>query len=245
MPSAPTFPPFLADITDSEISGTKTLVFKSTAPVAPPSNPAQHTIDGKKFDGEVGATVGLNKVEEWKIVNETYVPNQISHPFHIHINPFQISEEFDPNAAASTTTGTGTLGLTSGSTTVTGTGTTFTTQVQVGDFLYVSGGNGPFTVTAVASDTSLTVNNAAGGTASGLTYSVAIPLYTNNATTKQAGQCYIDPTNPATWKPCAPTEPATNRVWWDVFAIPSGNTFYSGSTSYQIPGYFKMRSRFV
>ena len=38
----------------------------------------------------------LNTVEEWKIVNETYGP-PISHPFHIHINPFQVVEVFDPN----------------------------------------------------------------------------------------------------------------------------------------------------
>ena len=30
-------------------------------------------------------------------MNETYGP-PISHPFHIHINPFQIVEVFDPNA---------------------------------------------------------------------------------------------------------------------------------------------------
>jgi FtsP/CotA-like multicopper oxidase with cupredoxin domain len=37
--------------------------------------------------------VFLNTVEEWKITNAT---TGISHPFHIHINPFQITELFDP-----------------------------------------------------------------------------------------------------------------------------------------------------
>ncbi|MEA2602211.1 MAG: hypothetical protein QOF89_3203 [Acidobacteriota bacterium] len=93
---APTFPEFLADIKDSEVSGTKTIAFASTPPNAPPTKPAMHTIDGKKFDGEVGVVVLLNKVEQWKVTNSTVNPN-ISHPFHIHINPFQVVEVFSPN----------------------------------------------------------------------------------------------------------------------------------------------------
>jgi FtsP/CotA-like multicopper oxidase with cupredoxin domain len=98
IPKAPAQPPFLADITPAEIKGTKTIIFASTPPPGG-GNPqyAQHTIDGKKFDGDVGAAVLLNNVEEWKIVNETYGP-LISHPFHIHINPFQVVEVFAPNA---------------------------------------------------------------------------------------------------------------------------------------------------
>src|SRR5206468_893266 len=72
MPHAPSFPPFLTDITDAEVTGTKTITYASTSNAAAPNPAAQHTIDGKKFDGEVGAVVLLNKVEEWKIVNQTY-----------------------------------------------------------------------------------------------------------------------------------------------------------------------------
>lgn len=93
IPQAPSFPPFLTDITDSEIKSTKTITFASQ----PPTLGKQHTIDGKQFGGEVGAVVLLNQAEEWKIVNETYGP-PISHPFHIHVNPFQVTEIFDPNA---------------------------------------------------------------------------------------------------------------------------------------------------
>ena len=64
-----------------------------------------------KFDGNVGQVVLLNTVEEWKIVNRTVngggperrcvvttdPPGVVDHPFHIHINPFQITEVFDPN----------------------------------------------------------------------------------------------------------------------------------------------------
>ena len=65
---APTQPPFLADIQPGEVTGTKKVVFDSEAPAtAPPPNAApftQHTINGKKFDGNVGEVVLLNTVEE-------------------------------------------------------------------------------------------------------------------------------------------------------------------------------------
>jgi FtsP/CotA-like multicopper oxidase with cupredoxin domain len=91
---APKQPPFLEkDIKASDVKGTKVVTFSSTGP----GKGGVHKINGKQFDGEVGEVVLLNQVEEWKIVNETYGP-PISHPFHIHINPFQIVEVFDPNA---------------------------------------------------------------------------------------------------------------------------------------------------
>lgn len=94
---APSFPAFLTDIKPGEVKGTKTVTFASTPPIA------QHTIDGKKFNGEVGEVVLLNNVEEWKVHNRTFGaippvqgPPMISHPFHIHINPFQVVEVFNP-----------------------------------------------------------------------------------------------------------------------------------------------------
>jgi FtsP/CotA-like multicopper oxidase with cupredoxin domain len=95
MDHAPSFPPFLDDIADSEVKGWQTIDFATQKQVAPPTQPAMHTINGKKFDGEVGVSVLLNKVEQWKITNAT--AGNISHPFHIHINPFQVVEVFDPN----------------------------------------------------------------------------------------------------------------------------------------------------
>ncbi|MGI8426337.1 MAG: hypothetical protein ACR2M4_07025 [Actinomycetota bacterium] len=95
---APSFPAFLTDIKPGEVKGTKTVTFASTPPFA-----AQHTIDGKKFNGAVGEVVLLNNVEEWKVYNRTFGaipptqgPPMISHPFHIHINPFQVVEVFNP-----------------------------------------------------------------------------------------------------------------------------------------------------
>jgi len=244
MPKAPPMPSFLTDITDSEVKGTKTLVFASSAPGAAPiaNHPAQHTIDGKKFDGEVGASVRLNQVEEWKIVNETYTPNQISHPFHIHINPFQIVEVFDPNAALSSSPGTGTITTTNGSAIVTGTGTTFDKDFKVGDFIWIAGEN-PATVLTVSAPNQITISNNAKGVTNA-SYKIAVPRYALKGQ-ERAGQCAIDPNDNTTWKPCNET-PQQNRVWWDVFSMPSGNTFTSTSgTAYKIPGHFKMRSRFV
>lgn len=97
---AKTFPTDLGDITDDEIKGTQIIDFgtvpQSFANGAPPRSPAAvHTINGKQFSGEVGVAVLLNKVEEWKVTNNTV---NISHPFHIHINPFQVTEVFAPNS---------------------------------------------------------------------------------------------------------------------------------------------------
>jgi FtsP/CotA-like multicopper oxidase with cupredoxin domain len=254
MPQAPTFPAFLADIAPSEVTGTQTLTFAS-GPNPNRSNPSQQTINGKKFDGSVGASVVLNKVQEWKIVNATYPPatgNQISHPFHIHINPFQIFEFFDPNATISSAPGPGTVAYsdgdeTTGMATVTGVGTTFTSTFKVGDFIWANGGTQPAQVTAVASDTSMTIYWGLGaGAVTSTTYSSAIPLYTINQATQRPGQCYLNPTDNTTWHPCTNNVPQTNAIWWDVFPIPSGNIFFANpTTSYPIPGYFKMRSRFV
>ncbi len=96
-------PAFLDDITAEEVKATKTVTFATNLPaVAPPLNAppyAVHTIDGKRFEGNIGQVVLLNTIEEWKIENRTTAvssPGVIDHPFHIHINPFQITEVFSP-----------------------------------------------------------------------------------------------------------------------------------------------------
>jgi len=183
MTTAPTFPAFLKDIADSEVTGTKTIAFNTIPQVAPPSQPARHEIDGKQFDGEVGAVVLLNTVEEWKITNSTQ--GNISHPFHIHINPFQVTEVFTPNETL------------------------------------------------------------ANGT----------PKYVTDKTNIQPSQCFLDPKDPSTWKPCGGSGSSSkDAIWWDVFPIPSGlvATDAAGNQIKDaagnvivVPGYFKMRSRFV
>jgi FtsP/CotA-like multicopper oxidase with cupredoxin domain len=207
IPTAPAFPAFLGDISDDEITGTKTLVFASTgSPGGGPSSPVMHKIDGKKFDGEVGEVVLLNRAEEWKIVNESYPSTAIvSHPFHIHINPFQVTDIFDPNA-------------------------TF-------DFTYTD----PKTKKKM--------------TATGVAQYAFIPgdLFksTNAGFQKavRAKQCQLNPfADPDTWKPCTPFVNKDN-IWWDVFPIPSGRnvnaTKGTQPVTVNVPGWFKMRSRFV
>jgi FtsP/CotA-like multicopper oxidase with cupredoxin domain len=234
------FPPFLQDIAASEVTGTKQIVFASTGPPF-----ATHTIDGKKFDGEVGEVVLLNTVEEWTVVNKTYSP-AISHPFHIHINPFQVTEVFDPNRQLRSGSGSGTVSTTKGSATVTG--TSFTTQLHVGDLITISGQR-TAAVLAIASDTSLTISANASATAAGATYTYVVPYYTSSKT-PQTGQCVINALDPSSFKPCDATAPK-DRIWWDVFPIPAGNPNVvvanaDGTTkTVQVPGQFKMRSRFV
>src|SRR5205814_3916835 len=160
-----------------------------------------HTIDGEKFDGDVGAVVLLNKVEEWKVVNETYaVP--ISHPFHIHINPFQITEIFDPNEILTDKNGKPVIDPIS--------------KKPANKYIFQGG------------------------------------------VRRLPGQCYLNPfADPNDWKPCGPIPPNKDNIWWDVFPIPSGRTVTTSNTTIDpatgkrvavtvnVPGYFKMRSRFV
>jgi FtsP/CotA-like multicopper oxidase with cupredoxin domain len=193
-PYYPTFPPFLADITDEEVKGTKIVTFESINPGnRPVGTPpfTMHTVNGKKFDGNVGEVVLLNTVEEWTVLNKTAAPAPpIDHPFHIHINPFQITQIFSPND---------------------------------------------------------TVPNPAGGN--------PLPKYVFYNTNLQSGQCYLNPNDPGSWKTsCPPTTVPAPRIWWDVFPIPAGlaatdqnGNPIKGPDGKQIvvPGYFKMRSRFV
>ncbi len=192
----PKFPAFLADIPAEDVKTRKTVTFATgrtttPPPVFNPNNPPppfnMHSIDGRSFDGNVGQVVLLNTVEEWKIENRTIGP-QIDHPFHIHINPFQIVEVFDPRQ---------------------------------------------------------TVTNASNQT---------VPKYVFSKTpTPDPAQCYLDPSDPDTWRDCH-NDPNATRIWWDVFPIPAGvnkdpqgNPIIDPKTGKQVvvPGYFRMRSRFV
>jgi FtsP/CotA-like multicopper oxidase with cupredoxin domain len=180
---APAQPAFLTNITDAEVANQvdrpRVIRFAST----PPSQGAAHTINGHKFDdgGDKTIDVKLDAVEEWKIVNASYGP-EISHPFHIHINPFQIVEIFDPKATV-TVKGVGVVPK------------------------YVFDGS---------------------------------PLKSTDL------QCSLDPKDESTWKDCHNTIDATKPlVWWDVFPIPSGARTIVNATPYEIPGHFRMRSRFV
>jgi FtsP/CotA-like multicopper oxidase with cupredoxin domain len=178
--SFPTLPAFLADIQPSEIYVRRQVVFGA----------GNSTIDGTSFqDHHIDQTMQLNSAEEWTVSNQA---NDKSHPFHIHVNPFQITEIFQPNSPPATDP------------------------------------NNP---------------------------------------------CYVNPNDPSTFKPCPSQQPAPPFVWWDTFPIPTAQqvTLTScakkedcppalqpyitsctaatatdpGSCTETIPGWFKMRSRFV
>ncbi|HEY1938427.1 MAG TPA: multicopper oxidase domain-containing protein [Candidatus Angelobacter sp.] len=52
------------------------------------------TLDGVQFNEDhYGQTLILDEPREWLITNTT----SIRHPYHIHVNPFQLIEVFDPN----------------------------------------------------------------------------------------------------------------------------------------------------
>jgi FtsP/CotA-like multicopper oxidase with cupredoxin domain len=89
----PKQPGFLADITDAEIEGRHRLLTFSmeggigTQPV--------FKIDHKQFEeGVIDQLILLGNAEEWTIQNIS--GRAVQHPFHIHINPFQVTEIFDP-----------------------------------------------------------------------------------------------------------------------------------------------------
>lgn len=184
----PAFPSFLADV-PGNVYHRPELAF-NTDPSAARSGKGylpRHSINGKLFeDQRVDQCMTLDTAEEWKLVNKT---TNIAHPFHIHINPFQIVELFQPNLPE-------------------------------------------------AKDP-------------------------NN-------KCYVNPDDPESWKPCHPLQ--SPWVWWDTFNIPTGQQIdvtskctQSGQVKKEfcpaklqdhiectdtactefIPGYFKMRSRFV
>ena len=177
IPQAPKPPAFLDDIADSEVQGSRTIEFASN----PAFFPSSHTINGKKFDNyQNPQEVFLNTVEEWTITNAT---TSISHPFHIHVNPFQLVEIFNPN-----------------------------------------------------DDVVPNPNKAPG-------QPPTLPRYVFTDQGLAPGQCYLNPNDKTTWRPCTPSATPTPRVWYDVFPIPAG--IQAPNNGPLIPGYFKMRSRFV
>jgi FtsP/CotA-like multicopper oxidase with cupredoxin domain len=202
---APTQPPFLVDITDQEIKGDnflqRRLVFNSKVQ----RSAEQHTINDIQFEnGEAFIKIVMGAVEEWTIQNTTNNVTGgptggggvIDHPLHIHINPFQITEFFDPHENM--------------------------TNPDTGQLL--------------------------GTVVNGKT--VPIPQYRIKGRPPSVidpRQCELDPDQPSTWVPCPNAAPPPKGVWWDVFAIPSGVGVKGtgGKPDVIIPGYYKMRSRFV
>jgi FtsP/CotA-like multicopper oxidase with cupredoxin domain len=78
------------DIKDSEVTGTQTLVFNiNTTQI----NEVFFEVNGQPYDGNrIDRTLMLGGVDEW-----TLKSNFVSHPYHIHVNPFQIVKIIAPD----------------------------------------------------------------------------------------------------------------------------------------------------
>jgi FtsP/CotA-like multicopper oxidase with cupredoxin domain len=94
----PKMPEFLWDIDPTKdptkVKVKRELHFKTTPTSGRAATPPSHTIDNKKFqDHVVDQTMLLGATEEWTIFNDNVdgVAGP-AHPFHIHINPFQVTE---------------------------------------------------------------------------------------------------------------------------------------------------------
>jgi FtsP/CotA-like multicopper oxidase with cupredoxin domain len=217
---APVQPKFLADITDEEWRASNYAKKEFTFDSKGPGNKQQHTINGHQFkdSGAANVPVVLGNVEEWTIKNSTStasgLASLIDHPFHIHINPFQITEVFDPNENL------------------------------------VDPKTGKLEAQLVDSKTQ------------------PVPRYVADKAKLDeqrknpekypfaSRQCFLDLGDPKTWSvagacPLGAESPQSHLIWWDVFAIPSGRPSAlvkkvdGKDEPIIIPGYFKMRSRFV
>jgi FtsP/CotA-like multicopper oxidase with cupredoxin domain len=93
----PPMPPFLADIEPADIRLRRDLTYGATKdPTTTDRRAWQFTIDGKQFQDQViNQVMLLDSAEEWTVYNSDTLSG-ITHPFHIHVNPFQIVEVFDP-----------------------------------------------------------------------------------------------------------------------------------------------------
>jgi FtsP/CotA-like multicopper oxidase with cupredoxin domain len=81
-----------SDIGDSEVKGKQTLEFKLD--VGPSST--KYEIDGKPYDPDrIDHTLALGGVDEWTL--RTWNTPPVGHPFHIHVNPFQVVKILDPD----------------------------------------------------------------------------------------------------------------------------------------------------
>jgi FtsP/CotA-like multicopper oxidase with cupredoxin domain/peroxiredoxin len=67
------------------------LVFSATDgdPVDAKNKPPHYTINGKAYDENRVYQIRLGTAEEWTVAAEV-VDGKSSHPFHIHVNPFQV-----------------------------------------------------------------------------------------------------------------------------------------------------------
>jgi FtsP/CotA-like multicopper oxidase with cupredoxin domain len=98
----PPMPAFLANLAPPPTGNVRTLLFSSTGGPGGPPTPPQFTIDAHRFaltsngqpvspDSNVDQCQKVNTRWDWNLLNSSASASQV-HPFHIHINPFQILE---------------------------------------------------------------------------------------------------------------------------------------------------------
>lgn len=78
------------DILDSEITGPPQEVVFSVNDLG--NNQFTFTVNGESFDPQKARILTLNKAEKWDLSTD---PKSLapSHPFHIHVNPFQVDRQ--------------------------------------------------------------------------------------------------------------------------------------------------------
>jgi FtsP/CotA-like multicopper oxidase with cupredoxin domain len=84
-------------IADGEVTGTQQLLFNIDVSQSPPV----FMVDGKPYDAtRIDRTLTLGSVDQWVMTS-----NLANHPFHIHVNPFQIVRIMDPQGRDVSVTG--------------------------------------------------------------------------------------------------------------------------------------------
>ena len=88
------------DIADAEVTGSQTLQMKIDI-----SGPAvKFEIDDQPYDpNRIDRRIALETVDEWTLTSSNNPP--VGHPFHIHVNPFQVVKILDPKGADVSVTG--------------------------------------------------------------------------------------------------------------------------------------------
>ena len=99
----PPLPAFLANLTPTTTDTAAFVVFSETGAPGNAATPPNYFLGRRdsvqmKFDMTTPfLTMPLDSTQTWKVTNLS--PNLINHPFHIHINPFQVVEVVAPLGA--------------------------------------------------------------------------------------------------------------------------------------------------
>jgi FtsP/CotA-like multicopper oxidase with cupredoxin domain len=102
----PSVPGFLTDIDPTDVFVRRELHFKSTpgpGRATGTNSPPAHTINGKRFENHtIDQSMLLGATEEWTLYNDSVGGLAgAAHPFHIHVNPFQVVEIMNPAVSKS------------------------------------------------------------------------------------------------------------------------------------------------